>query len=120
MKDELDYIVRGLDQEDLDSVTKDLGVWDSYEELYEAIEMLSDEDKTKLLESILQKTSPIQPNEEFHLDSDDNIGRVKKVRQYRSNQGRSPERMEASYKVFVWTGSMAIILIIILVITATL
>ena len=115
MKDELDYIVRGLDQEDLDSVTKDMGMWDSYEELYEAIETLSDKDKTKLLESILQKTSPIQPNEEFILDSD-----KKKVRQYRSNQGRSPERMEASYKVFVWTVSMAIILVIILTITSSL
>jgi hypothetical protein len=29
--------------------------------------------------------------------------KVKKVRQYRSNQGRSPEKVEASYKVLTYS-----------------
>jgi hypothetical protein len=103
---ELDRLIRELDQENFDNVANELGGVNNDEELRESFDALSDEDKFLLMETILQKTSPIQPTE--------------KIRQYRSNQGRSPERMEVSYKVFVWTVSMVIILIIILVITATL
>jgi hypothetical protein len=40
----------------------------------------------------------------------------KKIRQYRSNQGRSPEKMEESYKVMF----ISIVMIIIIVITCIL
>jgi len=36
----------------------------------------------------------------------------KKFRQYRSNQGRSPEQMEANYRVFGY-GMLSMILIIL-------
>jgi hypothetical protein len=40
----------------------------------------------------------------------------KKIRQYRSNQGRSPNKMEESYKVIF----ISIVMIIIIVITCIL
>jgi hypothetical protein len=40
----------------------------------------------------------------------------KKIRQYRSNQGRSPKKMEESYKVMF----ISIVMIIIIVITCIL
>ena len=40
----------------------------------------------------------------------------KKIRQYRSNQGRSPKKMEESYKVIF----ISIVMIIIIVITCIL
>lgn len=40
----------------------------------------------------------------------------KKIRQYRSNQGRSPEKMEESYKVMF----ISVVMIIIIVITCIL
>ncbi len=40
----------------------------------------------------------------------------KKIRQYRSNQGRSPKKMEESYKVM----AISIVMIIIIVITCIL
>ncbi len=40
----------------------------------------------------------------------------KKIRQYRSNQGRSPNKMEESYKVMF----ISIVMIIIIVITCIL
>lgn len=39
-----------------------------------------------------------------------------KTRQYRSNQGRSPERMESTYKGCVWGFLIFFILAIILII----
>ena len=40
----------------------------------------------------------------------------KKVRQYRSNQGRSPENMESSYKVMAISMGAIVLSILILVI----
>jgi hypothetical protein len=40
----------------------------------------------------------------------------KKVRQYRSNQGRSPENMESSYKVMAISMGAIVISILILII----
>lgn len=37
----------------------------------------------------------------------------KKVRQYRSNQGRSPKQMESSYKALEWTFIGFILLVVV-------
>ena len=44
------------------------------------------------------------------------LKKEKKVRQYRSNQGRSPERMESSYKVMAISMGAIVLSILILVI----
>ena len=44
------------------------------------------------------------------------LKKEKKVRQYRSNQGRSPENMESSYKVMAISMGAIVISILILVI----
>ncbi len=36
-----------------------------------------------------------------------------KVRQYRSNQGRSPERIEKTYKILSWSFKLLIVTILI-------
>ena len=41
----------------------------------------------------------------------------KKIRQYRSNQGRSPEKMEESYKVMFISIAMIIIIVITCILT---
>lgn len=37
----------------------------------------------------------------------------KKVRQYRSNQGRSPQQMESTYKTLEWTFVGFIVLVVV-------
>jgi hypothetical protein len=44
------------------------------------------------------------------------LKKEKKVRQYRSNQGRSPENMESSYKVMAISMGAIVISILILII----
>ena len=44
------------------------------------------------------------------------LKKEKKVRQYRSNQGRSPENMESSYKVMAISMGAIVLSILILVI----
>lgn len=42
------------------------------------------------------------------------LKKEKKIRQYRSNQGRSPERMEKTYKMISWSFTGFIVTLIII------
>ena len=42
-------------------------------------------------------------NNHWYNEGKEYLRKEKKVRQYRSNQGRSPERMEKTYKMLGWS-----------------
>jgi hypothetical protein len=44
----------------------------------------------------------------FMNNGNEYLKKEKKIRQYRSNQGRSPERMEKTYKILSWSFKLLI------------